>query len=194
MFRYTHCIKDVLLAKFQAIFRGKERLEALLFYFLDTIPNRWVFAVQEAMFKESLFRGLYGGDGGFHRGFGGLFLCQKAAALKRYQDSAAFSGMLSFSYPSMSGSNDTKLRWCWWCTSGGVICLVRLELSDPKGNCSFARHFTELFSLSDLLICPRILFRGINLMARIVIAAVKIAPRNSPPVEFGELFLRDLDL
>ena len=98
------------------------------------------------------------------------------------------------SYPSMSGSNDTKLRWCWWCTSGGgVICLVRLELSDPKGNWSFARHFTELFSLSDLLICPRILFRCINLMARIVIAAVKIAPRNSPPVEFGELFLRDLD-
>ena len=46
----------------------KERLEALLFYFLDTIPNCWVFAVQEAMFKESLFRGLYGGDGGFHRG------------------------------------------------------------------------------------------------------------------------------
>lgn len=68
MFRYTHCIEDVLLAKFQAIFREKERLEALLFYFLDTIPNCWVFAVQEAMFKESLFRGLYGGDGGFHRG------------------------------------------------------------------------------------------------------------------------------
>ena len=66
MFRYTHCIKDVLLAKIQAIFR--EKLEALLFYFLDTIPNRWVFAVQEAMFEESLFRDLYGGDGGFHRG------------------------------------------------------------------------------------------------------------------------------
>lgn len=94
----------------------------------------------------------------------------------------------------MLGSNDTKLRWCWWCTSGGVICLVRLELSDPKGNCSFARHFIEFFSLSNILICPRIFFRCINLMARIVIAAVKIAPRNSPLIEFGKLFLRNFDL
>jgi hypothetical protein len=125
MFRYTHCIEDVLLAKFQAIFRGKERLEALLFYFLDTIPNRWVFAVQEAMFKESLFRGLYGRDGGFHRGFGGLFLCQKAAALKRYQDSTTFSRMLSFSYPSMSGSNDKVVLVVhqWW--RGNLLSQIR---------------------------------------------------------------------
>jgi hypothetical protein len=102
--------------------------------------------------------------------------------------------MLLFSYPSMLGSNNTKLRWCWWCTSGGVICLVRLELLDSKGNYSFARYFTKLFLLSDLLIYPRILFRGINLMVWIVIVAVKIALRNSLPVKFGELFLRDLDL
>jgi hypothetical protein len=77
---------------------------------------------------------------------------------------------------------------------GGVICLVRLELSDPKGNYSFTRYFTKLFSLSNILIYPRILFRYINLMARIVITAIKITSRNSPPIEFGELFLRDLDL
>ena len=32
------------------------------------ITNKNVDNTQEAMFKESLFRGLYGGDGGFHRG------------------------------------------------------------------------------------------------------------------------------
>lgn len=81
----------------------------------------------------------------------------------------------------------------WW---GNLLRQIRtFGFQGPQhGNCYFARHFTELFSLSDILICPRILFRCIILMARIVIAAVKIASRNSPPVEFGELFLRDLDL
>ena len=115
----------------------------------------------------------------------------KAPALKRYQDSIAFSRILSFSHPSVSGSNYTRLSWRWWCTGGGVICIVRVELSDPKGNCSFARHFTELFFIiryPSLSADPLSLYK---LMARIVIAAVKIAPRNSPPVEFGELLLRD---
>jgi len=109
MFRYTHCIEDVLLAKFQAIFREKERLEALLFYFLDTIPNRRVFPVQEAIFKKSLFRGLYGVYCGCHRRWWSV-LCQNAEALKGYEDSTAFLSRGISSQPDMSGINYTKLR------------------------------------------------------------------------------------